>query len=388
MRKVFLSLKLILAAILLIPLSNGFAAYRLSTSSVYTWDGTDANRLTTPTDEYRHAYGDEASVSFNLPWPFTFYGQTYSQGSPVTIDTNGNIWFSATGPANSFTLSTTGRGPVIASWNNDLSSYFHGGAFAQRKTGPDRVVVEWETPSYTDEGAYRINDIEAVLFPNGNIRIDYKAFDTTNGRDYGSGISKGDGTASINLTSAVANVPTLAGHSYTFTELPPALNVAITGTGEGVVTSTPSGIDCGATCTSSFSLGTGVSLHAAPSQYSFFTNWTTGCSGTGDCPLTMNDDTTATALFTRDTAHQVSIGGSTTHYYSTIQEAYNAAADNDIIRIWAVVYNEDLNCNKPIGVVFQGGYDSGYRTIVGDIVLSGTLTITNGTLIADGLSIK
>jgi hypothetical protein len=237
-----------------ITLPQAFAAYRLSTTTSYTWVGTDADRLKSMSADYRHAYGDEASVTFNLPWDFTFYGQTYGQGNPITIDTNGNIWFAATGSTNSFNLANTGRGPVIAAWNNDLSSQFHGGAFVQRKTSPDCVVVEWKTPSYTDEGAHRINDFETVLFPDGNIRFDYKGFDSTSARDYGSGISKGDGTASINLSTAVAFASTLAGHSYTFTELPPAVNVVFSGSGEGTVTSAPTGINCTSNCSASFPL--------------------------------------------------------------------------------------------------------------------------------------
>ncbi len=389
MRKVFLLLTVILVSGTFVHgQPPAFAAYRLSMTTPHTWDGTDANRLEQPGDDYRYAYGDEDSLTFNLPWPFTFYGQTYAQGTPVTIDTNDNIWFTATGPANSFTLANTGRGPVIAAWNNDLSSYFHGGAFVQRKTGPDRLVVEWQTESYTDEGAHRINDFEAVLFPNGNIRFDYKGFDTTNGRDYGSGISKGDGTASLNLSTTVALAPTLAGHSYTFTEQPPAVNVLFAGTGEGTVTSAPSGISCPPDCTAPFTPGANITLHATPSQYSFFTAWTTGCTGAGDCSLTVSDDAYATAQFARDTAHQVSIGGSTTQYYTTIQAAYDAAPDESAIRLWAVTYFESVNCGRPITITFRGGYDAGYGAIVGVPVLSGTLTIDDGVVVADGLSIK
>jgi len=386
MRKVFLLLTAIVVLGFIVQQQlPAYATYRLSTTTATSWDGTDANRLKAPTDDYKHTYGDEASITYNLPWTFTFYGQTYSQGSPITIDTNGNIWFSAAGSAHSFALGNTLRGPVIAAWNSDLSSYFHGGAFIQRKTDPDRLVVEWQTESYTDEGAHRVNDFETVLFPNGNIRFDYAAFDTSNGRDYGSGISKGDGTASINLSSTVAFAPTLGGRSFTFTELPPAINILFAGTGEGTVTSTPSGISCPPECSASFTPGAELSLHAEPSQYSLFTGWTNGqCSGTSDCGLTMNDDATTTALINRDIDHQVSIGGS---FYSTIQAAYDAAEDTNIIRIWAVVYSEDVICNRPVGVVFQGGYDSGYSAIVGDIVLSGTLTVTDGSVIADGLAI-
>lgn len=383
MRKAFL----LLAAIVLLNIAvhqpaPAFAAYRITSSA--TWDGTYANRLKPQTDDYKYTHGDEASLIYNLPWPFTFYGQTYSQNSPITIDTNGNIWFTATGSAHSFSLANSGRGPVIAAWNNDLSSYFHGGVFVQRKTNPDRVVVEWWTPTYTDEGEQRMNNFEAVLFPNGNIRFDYKTFDTSNGRDYGSGISDGAGNS-----LSLAQVPTLAGHSYTFTELPPFLSVFFSGSGEGTVTSTPAGLNCTADCSASFPPGTGVSLHAEPSQYSLFTGWTNGvCSGTGDCSLTMDGDPYATAQFTRDTAHYVRIDGGSTGYYPSIQAAYNAASNDDTVKLWALTYSEALLCNRPISITFRGGYDSGYTGIVGEIVLNGTLTISDGTVIADGLSIR
>ena len=82
MRKVFLLLTAIMAFGVVVQRQlPASAAYRLSTSAPYTWDGADANRLKTPTDDYKHTYGDEASLTYNLPWPFTFYGQTYSQGN-------------------------------------------------------------------------------------------------------------------------------------------------------------------------------------------------------------------------------------------------------------------------------------------------------------------
>ena len=210
--------------------SLSFAA----TDGVYTlaettaaWDGTDANRLNTPTADYDHTYGDEASLAYTLPWPFTFYGQPYSQGTPITIDTNGNIWFTATGSAHSFSLASTGRGPVIAAWNNDLSSNYYGGAFIQHKTNPERVVVQWQTESYTDEGEHRVYDMEAVLFPNGAIRFDFKTFDTANGNDFGSGISMDDGTHFLNLTTAYGSANTLAGRSFLFSAMIPDITAPI-----------------------------------------------------------------------------------------------------------------------------------------------------------------
>ena len=175
------------------------------------WDGADASRTASTTADYDYSYGDEGSVSFALPWTFSFYGQSYSR---IIADTNGNIWFSSTGSANSFNLANTGRGPVISVWNNDLSSYFHGGVFIQHKTNPERVVVEWRTETYTDEGSNLPNSFEAILYPNGSIRLDYNSFAQSTLKDLGSGISQGNGTSYISLTSAFGSPFTLSGRSY------------------------------------------------------------------------------------------------------------------------------------------------------------------------------
>lgn len=37
------------------------------------WDGADASRTASTTDNYDYSYDDEGSVSFALPWTFSFY---------------------------------------------------------------------------------------------------------------------------------------------------------------------------------------------------------------------------------------------------------------------------------------------------------------------------
>ena len=191
---------LTIMATLFLTLAISFSSFA-STDGIYglnknltaSWDGTDGSLIATTTPDYDYVYGDEAFLTYTLPqtWPtFTFYGQTYSQ---ITADTNGNIWFGSAGSANSFILPATG--PVIAAWNNDLTSYFNGGVFVQHKTDlplGDRVVIEWQAESYTDEGLALPNNFEVVLFKNGDIRIDYKSFTAANANDSGSGISKND----------------------------------------------------------------------------------------------------------------------------------------------------------------------------------------------------
>lgn len=60
------------------------------------------------------------------------------------------------------------------------------------------------------------------------------------------------------------------------------------GSGAGTVTSSPSGIDCGASCSASFSSGAAVTLTAAPASGSYFAGWSGACSGTGSCVVTMD----------------------------------------------------------------------------------------------------
>jgi hypothetical protein len=86
----------------------------------------------------------------------------------------------------------------------------------------------------------------------------------------------------------------------TFETIQRRLTVSKAGAGSGTVTSSPPGIDCGATCSASFDESTLVTLTAAPAAGSTFTGWSGGgCSGTGDCRVTLSSDRTVTATFAR-----------------------------------------------------------------------------------------
>lgn len=65
---------------------------------------------------------------------------------------------------------------------------------------------------------------------------------------------------------------------------PVKVDVATNGNGSGTVSSAPTGIDCGSTCSASFGAGTSLTLTATPSAGSRFRGWSGGgCSGTGSC---------------------------------------------------------------------------------------------------------
>ena len=83
---------------------------------------------------------------------------------------------------------------------------------------------------------------------------------------------------------------------------PRALDVAMVGTGTGVVTSDPAGITCGEDCTQDYDDGTDVTLTATPGDQASFTGWTGDCAteATNSCTVTMDQAREVTAAFARN----------------------------------------------------------------------------------------
>jgi hypothetical protein len=81
------------------------------------------------------------------------------------------------------------------------------------------------------------------------------------------------------------------------------------GTGNGRVTSSPAGVDCGETCSASLLQGSLVTLAADPADGSSFTGWSGACTGTGDCQLTLDTAKTVTATFEVDQQLTVTLSG-------------------------------------------------------------------------------
>ena len=75
------------------------------------------------------------------------------------------------------------------------------------------------------------------------------------------------------------------------------ITVRTIGTGGGFVSSAPSGIACGTTCSAAYAIGTVVTLTASANAGSTFIGWTGACSGTGPCVLPMNIDQAVNAIF-------------------------------------------------------------------------------------------
>ena len=105
-----------------------------------------------------------------------------------------------------------------------------------------------------------------------------------------SGACSGSGTCTVTIDQDRAVTATFELVRHTLT-------VSKAGSGAGTVTSSPAGVDCGSTCSATFTQGTIVTLTATPGANSTFAGWSGACSGSGACTVTLNQDGAVTATF-------------------------------------------------------------------------------------------
>src|SRR3984893_24135 len=105
------------------------------------------------------------------------------------------------------------------------------------------------------------------------------------------------GACSGSASTCTLGIESAQNVSATFTDSP-SLSVSVIGSQNGTVTSSPAGINCGSTCSGSFSAGTQVTLTANPATTWGFFGWGGACSGVANsCTVTMNANTSASATF-------------------------------------------------------------------------------------------
>jgi Divergent InlB B-repeat domain len=106
-----------------------------------------------------------------------------------------------------------------------------------------------------------------------------------------SGACSGTGSCVVTVDAAKSVTATFTLKTYTLT-------VSKAGTGSGTVTSSPSGISCGAACSADYDHGTPVTLTAAPDALtSTFAGWSGACTGTGSCAVTVDAAKSVMATF-------------------------------------------------------------------------------------------
>jgi hypothetical protein len=195
----------------------------------------------------------------------------------------------------------TATGTLVSGWDPALdnpgvyglaasgSTIYVGGDFAQAGAA-----------TRLNAAAVGVDGALQAWAPDPNGRVNAVAADTGAGMTYLAGSFRSVNGAIARSYSAAAS----AGGAILdpWPRLGPptlyALSVAKQGTGAGTVTSSPAGIDCGATCASSIRAGRTVTLTAAAAAGSTFAGWGGACSGTAaTCAVTMDQARSVTAQF-------------------------------------------------------------------------------------------
>jgi uncharacterized repeat protein (TIGR01451 family) len=108
---------------------------------------------------------------------------------------------------------------------------------------------------------------------------------------------KGSAFEAVDESSLMVSADSGQAKTTTSTLVP--LTVSQLGDGNGRITSAPTGIDCGTTCTAQFYSGAAVTLTATPAVGSVFSGWGGGCGGmTSPTTLTLSQESLCTATFT------------------------------------------------------------------------------------------
>jgi uncharacterized repeat protein (TIGR02543 family) len=112
-----------------------------------------------------------------------------------------------------------------------------------------------------------------------------------------------------------------------------ALSVAKAGAGSGTVTSSPTGINCGGTCSANFNSGASVTLTAAAASGSTFAGWGGACSGASSCTVSMTAARSVTATFNTSggtggtCANPITFSGNTGNFNTTGAACYRTNAN-------------------------------------------------------------
>lgn len=226
--------------------------------------------------------------------------ETFAYGANLllqAIAANGSTFAGWTTPGWTFptcagtvdcTFTVSGGTPVSATFT--LNSYL----LSTAVTGAGGGVIR-STPAGIDCGAECSH-----AFPFGTVVTLTPEADATSDFAGWSGACAGTGACAVTIDAAKSVAATFAHKTY-------ALVVKKAGTGDGVVTSAPAGIECGATCAHLYDLGMVVALTATPATDSSFAGWSGGgCGGTAACVVTVASATEVTATFTRD-RHPVAV---------------------------------------------------------------------------------
>ena len=275
------------------PLSPGSSYYEADYFTV--WTATVSGAAFPNTCDCATDQDNGAGLSWNVTIPA---GQSVTRSNLITFSPLGHQPLATTKTADSGSVGQGGSdGYTITISNPNTSSvsldtitdtlpagfsYTTGSSTGGTTSNPaiNGQTLTWSGP---------INVPAASGATAGTVSLHFNVTASSTAGDY---FNNAGGSA-----TAFTVVPTGDTAKITVTGPPETLTVSRTGAGTGTVTSSPAGIDCGATCSHDFAGGTLVTLTPTPDSGSVFTGWSGDCTGTGGCTVTMDQARSVTASF-------------------------------------------------------------------------------------------
>lgn len=158
----------------------------------------------------------------------------------------------------------------------------------------------------------------------------------------------GTGTCTLTITAATTVTANFTLNTWLLTVVP-------AGTGAGTITSSPAGINCGATCTATYNDSTMVALTATPGVQSLFAGWGGACSGAGACTVTMDQARSVTATFTLQSyALTVATAGNGASFGSVTSSPTGISCGSSCSDSYAAGTVVTLTASAATGAVFTG----------------------------------
>ncbi|MEJ2541853.1 MAG: hypothetical protein P8188_18115 [Gemmatimonadota bacterium] len=195
-------------------------------------------------------------------------------------------------------------------WFSELTVRLEAGEEAERVVTVDRLFVPDEVTATEEEGVVSLQwdavpgAVEyLIVTSSGRPESDpVEEQDRTSATTFQTGpLGAGDYTFRVQALNRFGNGGPRVELAVTVAPDLFTLDVTVSGSGSGVVTSTPEGIDCGSDCQEPYPEGSTVTLTAEADAGSTFDGWEgAGCTGTDPCAVTLDQDQTVTATFTLD----------------------------------------------------------------------------------------
>jgi subtilisin family serine protease len=167
--------------------------------------------------------GDDSAVQVDLPFAFTFYGETYNT---AYVATNGFLNFlgsDATFSNSSIPSSGTPNAAIYPYWDDMFMDGSASAFIAVLGSAPNRqFVIEWRNVAYFGDFSRRV-DFEVVLHENGHILTQYRNIDPDS-REQGDsatiGIENDDGSIALQYSF---NTPSIGSPDFAVSyRLPPS----------------------------------------------------------------------------------------------------------------------------------------------------------------------